>query len=142
MRQTTDRSQSPILFRRLPGFGLVTLTFYENSNQGWEKCSIVQIPVPEGQNFFSLFLSLISNPPYKLNAQICLLLMSCFTNQISIKQTFSTCFLNNKTKYHQKMFKIKDTQFCVKNLKRKRKKDKIFLIFRSGDLKPRFSAIF
>jgi hypothetical protein len=32
--------------------------------------------------------------------------------------------ISNKTRY-QNMVKIKDTQFCVKNLKRKRKKDKI-----------------
>ena len=38
------------------------------------------------------------------------------------------------------MVKIKDTQFCVKNLKMK--KDKIVLTFRSGDSNPRFSVIF
>ena len=40
------------------------------------------------------------------------------------------------------MVKIKDSQFCVKNLKMKRKKDKQFLTFWSGDLNPRFSVIF
>ena len=40
------------------------------------------------------------------------------------------------------MVKIKDNQFCVKNLKMKRKKDKKFLTFRSGDSNPRFSVIF
>ena len=40
------------------------------------------------------------------------------------------------------MVKIKDIHFCVKNLKMKRKKNKIFLTFRSGDLNPRFSVIF
>ena len=40
------------------------------------------------------------------------------------------------------MVKIKDTQFCVKNLKMKRKKDKNFLTLRSGDSNPRFSVIF
>ena len=40
------------------------------------------------------------------------------------------------------MVKFKDTQFYVKNLKRKRKKNKKFLTFRSGDLNPRFSVIF
>ena len=37
------------------------------------------------------------------------------------------------------MVKIKDTQFCVKNLKMK--KDKKILTFRSGNLNPRFSVI-
>jgi hypothetical protein len=40
------------------------------------------------------------------------------------------------------MVKIKDTQFCVKNLKMKRKKDKNILTFRSGDSNHRFSVIF
>ena len=40
------------------------------------------------------------------------------------------------------MVKIKDTQFCVKNLKMKRKKDKNILTVRSGDLNPGFSVIF
>ena len=41
------------------------------------------------------------------------------------------------------MVKIKDAQFCVKNLKMKRKKkNKIFLTFWSGDLNPIFSVIF
>ena len=40
------------------------------------------------------------------------------------------------------MVKIKDAQFCVKDLQMKRKKDKIFLTFWSGDLNPRFSVIF
>ena len=41
------------------------------------------------------------------------------------------------------MVKIKDTQFCVKNLKMKRKKnDKKCLTFRSGDSNSRFSLIF
>jgi hypothetical protein len=39
------------------------------------------------------------------------------------------------------MVKIKDTQFCEKNLKMKRKKDKNVLTFWSGDLNPRFSVI-
>ena len=39
------------------------------------------------------------------------------------------------------MVNIKDTQFCVKNLKTKRKKVKTFLTFQSGDLNPRFSVI-
>ena len=33
------------------------------------------------------------------------------------------------------MVKVKDSQFSVKNLKMKRKKDKTFLTFQSGDLK-------
>ena len=33
-------------------------------------------------------------------------------------------------------------QFCVKNLKMKRKKDKTILTFQSGDWNPRFSVIF
>ena len=33
-------------------------------------------------------------------------------------------------------------QFFMENLKMKRKKDNIFLTFRSGDLNPRFSVIF
>ena len=40
------------------------------------------------------------------------------------------------------MAKIKDTQYCLKNLKMKRKKDKKYLTFRSGDSNPRFSVIF
>ena len=40
------------------------------------------------------------------------------------------------------MVKIKDTQFCVKNLKMKRRKDKNILTFRSGDSYTRFSVIF
>ena len=40
------------------------------------------------------------------------------------------------------MVKIKDIRFCVKNLKMKRKKDKIFFTFRSRDLKPRSSVVF
>ena len=40
------------------------------------------------------------------------------------------------------MVKIKDIHFCVKNLKMKRKKNKNFLTFLSGDLNPRFSVIF
>ena len=43
---------------------------------------------------------------------------------------------------YQKMVKIKDTQFCVKNLKMKRKKNKNFLTFLSGDSNPRFSVFF
>ena len=39
------------------------------------------------------------------------------------------------------MVKIKDTQFCVKNLKMKRKKDKKILTVRSRDLNSRFSVI-
>ena len=68
--------------------------------------------------------------------------ISCFTNQISIK-TFSPCFIwfiNNKTRY-QKMSQIKHTQFCVKNLKIKRKKDNNFMTFRSGDLNHRFQPM-
>ena len=41
-----------------------------------------------------------------------------------------------------KMVNIKDTQFSVKNLKVKRKKDNIFLTFWSRDSNPRFSVIF
>ena len=40
------------------------------------------------------------------------------------------------------MVKIKDTQFCVKILKMKRKKGQNFLTFRSGDSNFRFSVIF
>ena len=40
------------------------------------------------------------------------------------------------------MVKFKDTQFYVKNLKIKRKKNKNFLTFQSRDLNPRFSVIF
>ena len=43
------------------------------------------------------------------------------------------------------MVKIKETQFCVKNLKMERKKEKRpkkILTFRSGDLNPIFSVIF
>ena len=40
------------------------------------------------------------------------------------------------------MVKIKDIHFCVKNLEMKRKKNKFFFIFRSGDLNLRFSVIF
>ena len=40
------------------------------------------------------------------------------------------------------MVKFKDTQFCLKNLKIKRKKNKKILTFWSGDLNPRFSVIF
>jgi hypothetical protein len=40
------------------------------------------------------------------------------------------------------MVKIKDTQFCGKNLKMKRKKDRNLLAFRGGDLNTRFSVIF
>jgi hypothetical protein len=40
------------------------------------------------------------------------------------------------------MVKNKDMQFFMKNLKMKRKKDKTFLTFQSGDLNPRFSVIF
>ena len=39
------------------------------------------------------------------------------------------------------MFKNKDMQSFMENLKMK-KKDNIFLTFRSGDSNPRFSAIF
>ena len=37
---------------------------------------------------------------------------------------------------------LKNTQFCMENLKMKRKKDKNFLTFRSRDSNPRFSVIF
>ena len=40
------------------------------------------------------------------------------------------------------MFIIKDTHFCVKNFKMKRKNDKKCLTFWSGDSNPRFSVIF
>ena len=40
------------------------------------------------------------------------------------------------------MVKIKDTQFCAKNLKMKRKKDKKILTFRNGDLNHGFSVTF
>ena len=40
------------------------------------------------------------------------------------------------------MVKNKDMKFFMENLKMKRKKDKIFLTFWSGDLNPRFSVIF
>jgi hypothetical protein len=40
------------------------------------------------------------------------------------------------------MVKNKDMQFFMENLKMKRKKDNIFLTFRSGDLNPGFSVIF
>ena len=40
------------------------------------------------------------------------------------------------------MIKDKDIQFFIENLKMKRKKDKKFLTFWSGDLNPRFSVIF
>ena len=40
------------------------------------------------------------------------------------------------------MVKNKGIQFFMENLKIKRKKDKKFLTFRSGDLNPRFSMIF
>ena len=49
-------------------------------------------------------------------------------------------FLQCKLRY-QKMFKIKDIQFCIENLKMKRKKDKHFLTLQSGDLNPQFSKI-
>ena len=39
------------------------------------------------------------------------------------------------------MVKIKDTQFCMENLKMKRKQDKIFYDILSRDLNPRFSKI-
>ena len=53
-----------------------------------------------------------------------------------------TSFMNIPKTRYQKMVKIKDIQFCVKNLKMREKKDKKFLTFRSGDLNPRFSVIF
>ena len=40
------------------------------------------------------------------------------------------------------MVKIKDTQFCVKNLEMKRKPDKNVLTFRGRDSNPVFSVIF
>jgi hypothetical protein len=40
------------------------------------------------------------------------------------------------------MVKNIDMQFFMENLKMKRKKDNIFLTFRSRDLNPRFSVIF
>ena len=40
------------------------------------------------------------------------------------------------------MVKNKGMQFFMENLKMKRKKDKNFLTFKSGDLNPRFSVIF
>ena len=50
-------SQSQEIVTSLTRFDLITLTFHENSNHGrwnyWE--SGVQIPTPEGQNFFVLF---------------------------------------------------------------------------------------
>ena len=67
-----------------------------------------------------------------------------YKSNINKNQRFSTCFiwfLNDKTRY-QTMTKIKDIQFCVKNLKMKRKKDKKCLTFHSEDLNPRFSLIF
>jgi len=42
----------------------------------------------------------------------------------------------------QKWLKNKDMQVFMENLKMKRKKDKKFLTFRTGDLNPRFSVIF
>ena len=40
------------------------------------------------------------------------------------------------------MVKNKDMQFIMKNLKRKRKRDKNSVTFQSGDLNSRFSVIF
>ena len=40
------------------------------------------------------------------------------------------------------MAKTKDMQFFVENFKMKRKKDKKYLTFQSGDSNPRFSVIF
>ena len=40
------------------------------------------------------------------------------------------------------IFKNKAVQFCMENLKMKRKRTKIFLTFRSGDLNPRFFSNF
>ena len=54
---------------------------------------------------------------------------------------FLISFLINKTRY-QKVVKIKDIHFCVKNLKMKRKKNNFFLTFQSGKLNPIFSVIF
>ena len=110
-----------ISFRSLFWFDLVTLTCHENSNHGRENYwkSGVWIPAPEGQNFFVLFLFI-----FKFSIKICISLCLTILNQISIKETFSTCFigfLNNRTRY-QKMAEINDTQFCVKNLKMKRNK--------------------
>jgi hypothetical protein len=42
---------------------------------------------------------------------------------------------------YQKMVKIKDTQFCMENLRMKIKKGKIFLTFWSRDSNPGFSKI-
>ena len=43
---------------------------------------------------------------------------------------------------YSKMVKNKDMHFFMENLKKKRKKDKKILTFRSGDLNFRFSVIF
>ena len=61
-----------------------------------------------------------------------------------IKHIENVCFywyLICKTRY-SKMVQKKDMHLFMENLKMKRKKDKIFLTFRSRDLNPRFSVIF
>ena len=86
--------------------------------------SRVQIPAPEGQVFLPFFF----------------IFNILFYKSGITKNKHLIWFLNNKPRY-QKMVNIKDTQFCMENLKMKRKKDKILLTFRCRDLNPRFSKI-
>ena len=72
-----------------------------------------ELPLLKVKICFVLFLFL-----FKFSLQNCIslflthVLISCFTNQISIKANiFNVFYFIKKTRY-----KIKDTQFCVKNL--------------------------
>ena len=122
-------------------FDLVTLTFHENSYHGRKITENLDFEFLLLKiNFFWSFFCSFSNAPQK-TACLC---FQPYLNILFYKFTFSTCFIwlpNNKTRY-QKMVKIKDTQFCVKNLKMKRKNEKKILTFRGKDLNPRFSVIF
>ena len=131
----------------MPRFDFVTLTFPENSNHGRENYwnSGVQIPAPEGQFFFVLFLFIFkffTQNWVSLILTIFWYLVLLFRNQI--KHVENVCFywyLICKTR-HSKIIKYKDMQFFMDNLKMNRKRTIRFLTFQSRDLNLRFSVIF
>ena len=101
----------------------------QNSYFGQEfvQKSGVQIPVREGQFFLSLFLFIFKFSTKKwlsLFLTIFKYLFLLIRNQIKhIENIWFYWYLICKTRY-EKMIKDNDMQFCMKNLKMKRKKDK------------------
>ena len=107
-----------------------------HSNHGWEIYwkSGIRIPAPEGQKCFVHF------PILHKKLRIVIFNNFCFTNQISIRTSIFNMFyiISGKQNKISKNDEGQNTQFCVKNLKMKRKKDNKCLTFWSGDLNSRF----